>query len=123
MLEQILYNEIPVRHIEKSAAWFQEVLGLKLAWHMPEEALAQLNLPSGQMLFLVETADDTQANFTKNGETHNVIGFQTRDIEKLYTHLKEHNVTVESIVDDGVGNKFLNFFDPDGNKFNVQCDA
>lgn len=123
MLNCILYNEIPVSSIEESIKWYQDVLGLKFEWHIKEEQLAQLNLPSGQMLFLVETNDKTTANFTKGGKPHNVVGFQTTDIKKLYNHLKQHNVTVEEIVDDGMGNMFLNFFDQDGNMFNVQCDV
>ncbi|WP_274362251.1 VOC family protein [Paenibacillus thermotolerans] len=91
MIDRILYNEIPVKNIPTSAAWFK-------------------------------TDDDTQANFTVNGKKHNVIGFQTADIEKLYSHLKLHAVVTEPIVDDGEGNAFLNFFDLDGNMFNVQCD-
>lgn len=123
MLEKILYNEIPVKNIESSIKWFQEVLGLKFIWHSKEESLAQLNLPSGQMIFLVQTSDETSANFTVDGKQHNVIGFQTHNIEELYNHLTQHNVKVNHIVDDGQGNKFLDFFDIDGNMFNVQCDG
>ena len=122
MIERILYNEIPVRDIPKSIEWFTEVLGLELIWHSEEAGMAQLNLPSGQMIFLNKTDDDTQANFTVNGKQHNVIGFQTADMEKLYNHLKLHHVATEPVVDDGEGNLFVNFFEIDGNLFNVQCD-
>lgn len=122
MIKRILYNEIPVKDIHKSIAWFQEVLGLEFIWHSEEAGLAQLNLPSGQMMFLNQTDDDTKANFTVNGKQHNVIGFQTDDMEKLYNHLKLHDVVTEPVVDDGEGNLFLHFFDMDGNMFNVQCD-
>lgn len=123
MIEKIMYNEIPVKNMEQSISWYKEILGFKFIWHSEEEKLAQLNLPSGQMLFLVETADDTNANFTVNGRVHNVIGFQCSDIEQLHAHLLQHNVKVDDIVDDGMGNKFLHFYDVDGNMFNVQCDA
>lgn len=122
MLENILFNEIPVRNLKKAIDWYKEVLRLEFVWESEEEKLAQLNLPSGQMLFLVETADETKANFTVNGKQHNVIGFQTKEIEKLYAHLQQQHVKVEAIEDDGVGNQFLHFYDPDGNLFNVQCD-
>lgn len=122
MIEKILYNEIPVKNMSRSIHWFKEILGLTFVWYSEEENLAQLNLPSGQMLFLVETADETTANFTVNGRAHNVIGFQCSNIEQLFTHLKAHQVQVEEIEDDGAGNLFLNFYDLDGNMFNVQCD-
>lgn len=122
MIDKILYNEIPVKDIQKSVAWFQGVLGLEMIWHSEETGMAQLNLPSGQMIFLNKTNDDTNANFTVNGKQHNVIGFQTTEIEKLYNHLIAHHVVTEPIVDDGEGNAFFNFFDIDGNMFNVQCD-
>jgi hypothetical protein len=35
----------------------------------------------------------------------------------------QHNVKVNQIIDDGLGNKILDFFDIDGNMFNVQCDG
>lgn len=122
MLEGILYNEIPVKNIKESIEWFKQVLDLEFVWYSPEEQLAQLNLPSGQMLFLVETTDETHANFTVNGKQHNVIGFHTKNIEKLFAHLVEHDVQVEEIVKDGE-NQFFNFYDLNGNMFNVQCDV
>ncbi|MDF1509421.1 VOC family protein [Robertmurraya sp. DFI.2.37] len=124
MLEKILFNEIPVRNMERSISWYKEVLGLQLVWYSKEEGLAQLNLPSGQMIFLNETSDEgTNANFMKNGREHNVIAFQASDIEKLYEHLKVHHVYVEDIIDDGLGNLFLHFHDLWGNRFCVQQDV
>lgn len=122
MINQILFNEIPIKNIEKSIEWYKNMLNLTFIWHSKEEKLAQLNLPSGQMLFLVETKDDTTATFTVNGEKHQVIGFHTTRIEELYKHLVDNEVKVEPIIDDGAGNKFLHFYDLNGNKFNVQCD-
>lgn len=83
VLESILFNEIPVKDIQKSISWYKDVLGLRYIWYSEEEKLAQLNLLSGHMLFLNETSDHTTANFTINGKIHSVIGFQTKNIEYL----------------------------------------
>ncbi|MBS4201050.1 VOC family protein [Bacillus sp. FJAT-49732] len=124
MIENILYNTVPVKDIPKSIKWYTDVLGFQFIWHSEEEKLAQVNLPSGQMLFLSETNDHTNANFTKNGVPKSVVGFQAKQIEQLYEHLKVHGVQVEEIVHDEIGGyKFLDFFDPDGNMLNVECDA
>ncbi|MCJ8009319.1 VOC family protein [Lederbergia wuyishanensis] len=124
MIEKILYNTVPVKDISKSIKWYTEVLGFQFVWHSEEEKLAQVNLPSGQMLFLSEINDDTNANFTKNGVIRSVVGFQAKNIEQFYDHLKAHGVRVEKIVHDEIGGfKFLDFFDPNGNMFNVECDA
>jgi catechol-2,3-dioxygenase len=77
MLERILFNEIPVKDIQKLISWYKDILGFQFVWYSEKENLAQMNLPSGPMLFLNETRDNTTANFTKNGEIHNVLGFQT----------------------------------------------
>ncbi|GAA0359686.1 VOC family protein [Bacillus horti] len=123
MLQKILYNEIPVKDMNKSIEWYKEILGLEFIFYSKEENLAQFNLQSGQMLFLVETTDETNANFTVQGKPHNVIGFQTENIEQLHNDLVRKGVQVEDIENDGGGNKFLNFYDLNGNIFNVQCDV
>lgn len=120
MLDRILFNEIPVKDMQKAISWYKTVLGLQLIGCSEQQA--QMNLPSGPMLFLNETRNDTTATFVNNGETHNVIGFQTSNIDKLYEHLKQNQVQVEEIIDDGDGFRFLHFFDLDGNRFCVQCD-
>ncbi|WP_341604299.1 VOC family protein [Shouchella clausii] len=74
------------------------------------------------MLFLVESTHQTTATFKVNNQTHPVIAFQCKHIEALANHLKRNAVKVENNMDDGLGNLFLDFYDPDGNKFNVQCD-
>ena len=54
------------------------------------------------MLFLNEISNHTTANFTINCKKHSVIGFQTKNIEYLYKHLKELKVNVEEeIIDEG----------------------
>lgn len=122
MIEQILYNQIPVKSVPKAIKWYTQVLGLKFIWNSEEERLAQVNLPSGQMLFLFETDDQIKLGFTQNGNKHGITGFHTNDIEKFYKHLISHNVKVTEIKNDGE-NLFMDFFDPDGNMFNVQCDG
>ncbi len=122
MINQILYNQIPVKNIPNAVKWYTEVLGFEFIWHRKEEKLAQVNLPSGQMLFLLETDGQANINFTQHGVKHGITGFHTKEIEKLYRQLKIQNVKVTEITGDGE-NKFLDFFDPDGNMFNVQCDV
>lgn len=123
VVDRILYVEIPVKNIPFSLNWYSEVLQFQKVWHSMEEKLAQLNLPSGQMLFLSETSDNTNANFSKNGEEHSVIGFQTKDIDELYNTLKKSGATVEPLVIDPEGYRFLHFYDPDGNRLTALCDS
>ncbi|MBS4218539.1 VOC family protein [Bacillus sp. FJAT-49711] len=85
-------------------------------WHSKEEKLAQVNLPSGQMLFYRD--DDTNANFTKNGVLQSVVGFQAKNIKQFCKQLKKHNVQ-----DEEGGYKFLDFYDIDGNMCSVECDV
>ncbi|MCG7343497.1 VOC family protein [Sporosarcina sp. ACRSL] len=122
MVDRILYVAIPVKNIPHSMNWYSEILKFHKVWHSEEEKLAQVNLPSGQMLFLSETAEDTNANFLKDGVEHSVIGFQTKDIDALYKILNDNNAKVDPIVVDSEGYRFLHFYDPDGNRLTAQCD-
>ncbi|MDO7267933.1 VOC family protein [Shouchella clausii] len=116
MLEQLFYCHVPMSHLENAIKWYKEIL------HSEEERQAQLNFPSGQMLFLVESTHQATATFKVNTQTHPVIAFQCMHIKALANHLKRNTVKVDNIMDDRLSNLFLDFYDSDGNKFNVQCD-
>lgn len=124
LINRILYNEIPVRNLTESIRWYQEYLGFSLVWQMPEDGQAQLGLPDGPLLFLVEAPAGAYAHFRRGEGDYAIVGFHAPDIDRLYRHLQARDVPVEpAIRDDGAGNRFFWFYDLNGNRFEVQGDA
>lgn len=109
---------IPVKNLEESTAWYVNNLGCKIQWKRPDNKLTILELPSGPEIFLGEPE-------TQQGPTNVVIGFETEDIMKLLTHLKNNGVRIGEIrqdrgvveyheVKEVLGMDF-DFYDPSGN--------
>jgi len=112
---------VPVRNPLSSATWWQRNFGLEYAVpYNAEEAQVILKLADGQWLHLVETDGDNDNKFiNKAGYPMFRLTFEVRQIEKLHDHLQTNGVRIEDLEDRGsCGINFV-FFDPDGNKFDV----
>ncbi|GGG61425.1 VOC family protein [Paenibacillus radicis (ex Gao et al. 2016)] len=112
---------VPVKNPLDSAAWWQRHFGLE--WAMPyppggEHAI--LKLAEGQWLHLVETEGDFHSQFRdKLGYEMFRFTFEVREIEHIYDRLRTGGVNVQELQDRGsCGINFV-FYDPDGNKFDV----
>ncbi|AFC31175.1 Glyoxalase/bleomycin resistance protein/dioxygenase [Paenibacillus mucilaginosus 3016] len=112
---------IPVRSPLDSAAWWQRHFGLEYAVPFnPAESQVILKLSDGQWLHLVETEGPIDNQFpNKAGEAMFRMTFEVRRIEVLYERLQSSGVQTEGPEDRGsCGINFV-FYDPDGNKFDV----
>lgn len=115
-------NYIPVANAKRAKEWYMRVLGLKQV--RPDGGIVVMG--SGQWLFLIESKDRPNANFTtadwsetdSNFEMFSLT-FETENIVALHESLRQHGAEVEPITDNGpCGLQFI-FKDPDGNRFNV----
>ncbi|MFU1796029.1 VOC family protein [Paenibacillus azoreducens] len=112
---------VPVRNPLKSAQWWQRNFGLEYAVpYNAAEDQAILKLSDGQWLHLVETVGAIDNQFpNKAGYEMFRLTFEVRQIEVLHDHLKKNDVRIEELQDrDSCGINFV-FYDPDGNKFDV----
>lgn len=116
-LSQLYHMQIPVPSLDAAIDWYGKHLGFVLTGKR-DGAHAFLNLPSGPMLMLWETADATSANFTVKGETFPVLLYQTHDIHQLHEKLSELGVEITFFRDEGFG-WVLKFYDPFGNMWGV----
>jgi len=66
------------------------------------------------MLMLWETKDESQANFTVNGQIMPVLLFNTTRIHELYELLRSLGSEITFYQEEGFG-WVLKFIDPDGN--------
>jgi catechol 2,3-dioxygenase-like lactoylglutathione lyase family enzyme len=112
---------VPVSNPLKSAQWWQRNFGLEYAVPYNEvEAQVILKLSDGQWLHLVEAEGPIDNQFSnKAGYEMFRLTFEVREIEVLYDHLKDNGVKIDELKDrDSCGVNFV-FYDPDGNKFDV----
>lgn len=120
LLKGVHCNYIPVADLERAKEWYMRVLGLRA--FRPDGGI--LIMGSGQWLFLIESKDRPNANFTTDcweGENFEMFSltFETEDIVALHESLRENGAQVEPVTDYGGCGLQFRFKDPDGNKFNV----
>ncbi|MCA0756862.1 VOC family protein [Paenibacillus sp. N4] len=112
---------VPVKQPLKSAEWWQRNFGLEFAMPFnPSESQVILKLSDGQWLHLVETEGEIDNQFPdKSGYQMFRLTFEVRQIEELYERLQGSGVKTGELRDrDSCGINFV-FYDPDGNKFDV----
>ncbi|MFD2171640.1 sigma-70 family RNA polymerase sigma factor [Tumebacillus lipolyticus] len=115
-IHSLFHMQIPVRQLDESIEWYKTHLGFGLKEHYGKCAF--LSLSTGPLLMLWQTADQTTANFTVDGNTMPVLLYATDDVHALHDHLKALGTQITHYQDDGFG-WVLKFFDPNGNMWGV----
>jgi len=126
MLKRVLCNYLPVSDIGRATNWYEETFGLTVRRSGSEDG-AILVLGNGQWLFLLESTDQRNANFTTDqwdGEGYEMFSltFEVGDIIGLHKKLQKSEAEVGPLVDHGSCGLQFKFKDIDGNKFNVWKD-
>lgn len=125
MINKIECAYVPVSNPEKSAEWYERVLGMKLRSPVEPGRGAIMIMKEGGWLFLLPSEGNTPMTFSTTAWTDDgapfemfPICFETSEIHALYASLKEAGAWVEQeIRDEGSCGFQLNFKDPDGNKY------
>jgi len=118
ILEKLEHMQIPVKNLEESIDWYVKNLGFTVQGWSKESHHAFLTLPEGPMLMLWETQDQTQANFSYNGQLMPVLLYKTKEILKLHEKLIGLDAEITFFQDEGFG-WVLKFIDPNGNMWGV----
>lgn len=118
VLKTLEHMQIPVKHVSEAAQWYVSHLGFQVLSVSEEHRHAFLTLQEGPMLMLWETMDDTDANFSVNGQTMPVLLYNTDQIHLLHDHLHELGVEITFYQNEGFG-WVLKFIDPSGNMWGV----
>jgi len=113
-LIKLEHVQIPVGNLEASVQWYTTNLGFRLQSKSDMNRQAFLTLSEGPMLMLWETKDESQANFTVNGQIMPVLLFNTTRIHELYELLRSLGSEITFYQEEGFG-WVLKFIDPDGN--------
>jgi|SRR5690625_3504371 len=110
LMERIDTICLTIRNAEEASNWYQEVLGLNESFKGDNYRILSIG-NSGVPL----TIEEGDVNSSQN-QVYPI--FYSENIEEVYKILKEKNVEVSEIQNDGV-NKFLDLYDLDGNKLQV----
>jgi len=101
---------IGVTDIMRSIAWYRDVLGCRLLYHLEGMAWCELSSPVGKVNIGLSLVDEVGS---KGGAT---LIFGVSDILAAKHALVTHGVKVDGDVQDMQGFvRLLNFYDPDGN--------
>ncbi|TMV50326.1 VOC family protein [Paenibacillus mesophilus] len=112
-IKQIENIQIPVKDLEESVNWYQNVLGFKEVGRENKD-LAFLALESGNHINLWRTGDHSTINFTRNGEEMAAFVMVTEDIEHLKKELEHNDVDILWYSNEGFATG-MKFKDPTGN--------
>ncbi|GIO70039.1 VOC family protein [Paenibacillus sp. JTLBN-2024] len=94
VLKTLEHMQIPVKHVSEADQWYVSHLGFQVLSVSEEHRHAFLTLQEGPMLMLWETMDDSDANFSVNGQTMPVLLYNTDQIHLLHDHLHELGVEI-----------------------------
>ncbi|WP_342774734.1 sigma-70 family RNA polymerase sigma factor [Paenibacillus dokdonensis] len=115
-LKSLFHMQIPVKDMEESIAWYNQNLGFALRENYGKCAF--LELPTGPLLMLWQTADDTSANFTVDGATMPVLLYATDDVHAMHDSLAKSGAVITHYKNEDFG-WVLKFVDPNGNMWGV----
>ncbi|AJD90234.1 hypothetical protein JMA_09170 [Jeotgalibacillus malaysiensis] len=114
-IQHLHYIRIPVRDLDQSVQWYQDVLGLELVT-ITEDPFAIFKIDEGPFLItLVPTENETFIHFTTDEDAAFSLGFASPELEAFHQHLIDHGVLVGDIKEDQ-DHQYFTFYDPSGNK-------
>lgn len=113
---------LPVANPKASAEWYEVHLKLKAVGPVESDATqAQFALGSGQFIFLIQSKDRVNANFTEiGGEDQCSLTLQVTDFHRLYEKLLMNGAEITAIEDNYDCGQNFYVYDPDGNKLDIR---
>lgn len=112
--------QLPVRNLEKSVAWYRDVLGLPFTFaYTPGDDEAWLNV-GGVGLGLVRSADVPSLEFANmKGVLQPILSLQVEDIHSAYEALVAQGADIGEMTFKPEGGHSFTFRDPDGHVGNL----
>jgi len=100
-----------VADLDRSIAWYQDVLGMTLLYRVDEIAWCELSSPVARVNVGLGVREDRPG-----GAGGSILTFGVTDIEAAKAELDRHNVRQDGPIRDIPGMvRLLTFFDPDDN--------
>lgn len=107
--------QLPVRDVEKSVAWYRDILGLAFAFEFQEGDNEAWFDVGGVGLGLIRSSEIPKLEFTDMRETTQpILQFQVENIQDVYRELQHKGVQVSEMIFKQEGGYSFTFRDPDG---------
>jgi predicted lactoylglutathione lyase len=94
--------QLPVRDLEKSVAWYRDVLGLGFTFeYNPGDHEAWMNVNGGIGLGLIRCKDKEIPKLSfrnMNGEMNAVLTFRVEEIHQVYDEMKARGIEVGKMI-------------------------
>ena len=118
-----LAASLTVNDLEKSLAWYTDVLGFTIdRKHEREGNLFAVSLKAGAVRLLI-TRDNGAKGFDRvKGEGFSLQLTTSQDVDSLAARIKERGGTLATEPADGFGARFFRIVDPDGFKFVISSE-
>ena len=114
---------LPVKDLDRSIAWYTDVMGFKLLQKREAQKAASMDIGAGQGLSLVQVEPFEPMRFPKNHfSVHAYFNFHTDDIDKTHAVLREKGIDVSEIEGSELGFRHFSMRDIDGNWISVVND-
>ncbi|MCS0674330.1 VOC family protein [Cytobacillus firmus] len=117
-ISHITTVEIPVSNLDRSVAFYVDVLGVKVEFKSEKNAMLSFQAKGVPTIFLVETVDRKSLSFSNShkGVEHSIIDFYTQSLEEFHHWLQVKNIEVGPLnINEEHGFGGFGFKDPDGN--------
>jgi lactoylglutathione lyase len=101
-----------VRDIQRSVAFYRDVLGLELAWRF-SETIAAVRVTEGFLIVLCEDADRARATAIP------ALVLAVEQIDEVYRALAERGVAFAGPIEDRPYGRIATFTDPDGYTYDL----
>jgi len=117
-ISHIATVEIPVSNLDRSVAFYVDVLGVQVEFKGEKNAMLSFQSKGVPTIFLVETEEKKSISFSNShtGVEHSIIDFYTQSLEEFHHWLQVKNIEVGPLnmkEEHGFGG--FGFKDPDGN--------
>lgn len=112
---------LPVANPKTSAEWYEKNLKLKAVGTVePDATQARISLDLGQFIFLIQSKDGVNVNFTEiGGKEQCLLTLEATDFQGLYDELQANGAATTAIEDHHECGKNFYLHDFDGNKLDI----
>jgi uncharacterized glyoxalase superfamily protein PhnB len=118
-----LSASLTVKDLEKSLAWYRDVLGFTVDQKYEREGkLRAVSLKAGAVRILIGQDDGAKGSDRVKGEGFSLQITTAQNVDDVATRIKERGGTLESEPADAWGARVFRLRDPDGFKFVISSE-
>ena len=120
---QNLNASLTVNDLEKSLAWYRDVVGFHVEREYEREGRKMaVSLKAGSVAILLAQDDGAKGANRVKGEGFSMMIVTTEDVDQIAAGIKQRGGTLDSEPDTRFGRRAFRLHDPDGFKFVISTE-